>query len=72
MFLNHIETKVGPLDLVVFNPGGNVYFPVKRNTLVFRKVWEMSCYGGFNRTRSGKIYGTKRGGQFFLPVPQHQ
>jgi len=37
-----------PLEVCVFNPGANVNFPVLDTTeRVFRKVWEMACYGGF-------------------------
>ena len=32
----------------MFNPGANVNFPILETTgRVFRKVWEMACYGGF-------------------------
>ena len=34
--------------MCVFNPGANVNFPILETTeRVFRKVWEMACYGGF-------------------------
>ncbi len=37
-----------PLEAVIFNIGGNVNFPILETTeRVFRKVWEMTCYGGF-------------------------
>jgi hypothetical protein len=37
-----------PLEVCVFNPGANVNFPILETTeRVFRKVWEMACYGGF-------------------------
>ena len=37
-----------PLEVCVFNVGGNVNFPVLDTTgRVFRKVWELSCYAGF-------------------------
>ncbi|MCX7380584.1 MAG: SDR family NAD(P)-dependent oxidoreductase [Alphaproteobacteria bacterium] len=37
-----------PLAAVIFNVGGNVNFPILETTeRVFRKVWEMACYGGF-------------------------
>jgi len=40
--------KTAPLEVCVFNPGANVNFPVLDTTeRVFRKVWEMACYGGF-------------------------
>src|SRR5580658_5711404 len=37
-----------PLEVVVFNIGGNVNFPLLDTTeRVFRKVWELACYAGF-------------------------
>jgi NAD(P)-dependent dehydrogenase (short-subunit alcohol dehydrogenase family) len=37
-----------PLEVCVFNVGGNVYFPLLETTeRVFRKVWELGCYAGF-------------------------
>ncbi|WP_334127732.1 SDR family oxidoreductase [Sneathiella sp.] len=43
-----IERDIAPLDVVVFNIGGNVHFPITEMTArVYRKVWEMSCFAGF-------------------------
>jgi NAD(P)-dependent dehydrogenase (short-subunit alcohol dehydrogenase family) len=37
-----------PLEVCIFNVGANVNFPLVETTeRVFRKVWEMACYGGF-------------------------
>ncbi len=37
-----------PLDVCIFNVGANVNYPLLDTTeRVFRKVWEMACYGGF-------------------------
>ena len=63
-----IEQNIGPLDLVIFNPGGNVYFPISETTSrVFRKVWEMSCFAGFLTGREAAKYMVprKRGSIFF-------
>src|SRR5580658_3934296 len=36
-----------PLEVSVFNVGAFVNFPITETTeRVFRKVWEMACYGG--------------------------
>ena len=41
-------TAHAPLEVCIFNPGANVNFPILETTeRVFRKVWEMACYGGF-------------------------
>lgn len=46
-FLSEAD-KHAPLEVCVFNPGANVNFPILETTeRVFRKVWEMACYGGF-------------------------
>jgi NAD(P)-dependent dehydrogenase (short-subunit alcohol dehydrogenase family) len=37
-----------PLEICIFNPGANVNFPLlDTSERVFRKVWELACYGGF-------------------------
>jgi NAD(P)-dependent dehydrogenase (short-subunit alcohol dehydrogenase family) len=46
-FLNEADA-CAPLEVCVFNPGANVNFPILETTeRVFRKVWELACYGGF-------------------------
>ncbi|HWD28815.1 MAG TPA: SDR family oxidoreductase [Rhizomicrobium sp.] len=46
-FLNEADAHA-PLEVCVFNVGANVNFPILETTeRVFRKVWEMACYGGF-------------------------
>lgn len=46
--VNRIETEVGPLQVVVFNIGANVRFPVVDTTAqVYSKVWEMAALAGF-------------------------
>jgi len=46
-FLDMAE-DIAPLEVCIFNPGANVNFPILETTeRVFRKVWEMACYGGF-------------------------
>ncbi|MDG2308592.1 MAG: SDR family oxidoreductase [Candidatus Binatia bacterium] len=43
-----IEKDIGPLRVVVFNPGANVSFSIEETTTrVFTKVWEMACFAGF-------------------------
>ncbi|MBI3676090.1 MAG: SDR family NAD(P)-dependent oxidoreductase [Proteobacteria bacterium] len=46
-FLNEADAHA-PLEVCIFNPGANVNFSILETTeRVFRKVWEMACYGGF-------------------------
>lgn len=43
-----IEREIGPLEVVIFNIGANVRFPIRETTArVFQKVWEMACFAGF-------------------------
>ena len=57
-----IESELGPLEVVVFNPGANVQFGVTETTSrVFRKVWEMACFGGFLVGREAARHMVPRG-----------
>ena len=43
-----IEADIGPVEVCVFNIGGNVRFGITETTArVYRKVWEMCAFGGF-------------------------
>ncbi len=43
-----IERDIGPIEVAVFNVGGNVRFSITETTeRVYRKVWEMGCLAGF-------------------------
>lgn len=43
-----VEAEVGPAEVVVFNIGANVNFPIAETTArVYRKVWEMAAFAGF-------------------------
>jgi NAD(P)-dependent dehydrogenase (short-subunit alcohol dehydrogenase family) len=51
-----------PLEVCVFNIGGNVSFPLLETTeRVFRKVWEMACYAGFLTGREAARLMVPRG-----------
>ena len=50
------------LEVVIFNPGANVNFPILETTeRVFRKVWELACYGGFLTGREATRHMLPRG-----------
>lgn len=57
-----------PLELVVFNIGPNVRFPIlDTSERVFRKLWEMSCYAGFLTGREAARVMIPRGrGKIFF------
>ena len=64
----NIEREIGCIDLVIFNVGGNVFFPILETTSrVFRKVWEMATFSGFLTGREAARYMVprKRGKIFF-------
>lgn len=43
-----IESDIAPLEVVVFNIGANVFFPVTQTSArVYKKVWEMAAFAGF-------------------------
>lgn len=43
-----IEREIAPIEVAVFNVGGNVHFPITEMTeRVYRKVWEMGALAGF-------------------------
>jgi NAD(P)-dependent dehydrogenase (short-subunit alcohol dehydrogenase family) len=63
-----IERELGPLAVVVFNVGANVNFPIRDTTSrVFRKVWEMACFGGFLTGReAAKVMVPRARGSIFF------
>jgi NAD(P)-dependent dehydrogenase (short-subunit alcohol dehydrogenase family) len=57
----HIEKKIGALEVVVFNVGANVNFPIRETTArVFTKVWQMACLAGFHTGREAARYMVPR------------
>ncbi len=46
--IERIEREIAPIEVAVFNIGGNVRFPITETTAkVYFKVWEMACFAGF-------------------------
>ena len=61
-FVQRVEREIGPIAVAVYNIGANVRFPiVDTTTRVFRKVWEMACYGGFLLGREAARHMVPRG-----------
>ena len=57
-----VEENIAPIDVVVFNPGANVFFPIEDTTTrVYKKVWEMAAFAGFLPGREAARYMKKRG-----------
>jgi Dehydrogenases with different specificities (related to short-chain alcohol dehydrogenases) len=60
-FFREVEEEVAPIDVVIFNPGANVFFPIVDTTSrVFKKVWEMATFAGFLTGREAAKYMTAR------------
>ncbi len=60
--VDQIEAEVGPLEVVVFNIGANVFFPIAETTArVYSKVWEMASFAGFLTGREAARVMTPRG-----------
>ena len=60
-FFKDVEENIAPIDVVIFNPGANVFSPIEETTArVFRKVWEMAAFGGFLSGREAAKYMKKR------------
>ena len=56
-----VEENIAPIDVVIFNPGANVFFSIEETTSrVFKKVWEMAAFGGFLTGREAVKYMKKR------------
>ncbi len=63
-----IERDIAPIEVAVFNVGGNVRFPITETTArVYYKVWEMGCFGGFllGREAAKVMLPRERGSIFF-------
>lgn len=57
-----IERDVGPIEVCIYNIGGNVRFPIRETTSrVYRKVWEMCAFGGFLAGRQAAQVMVPRG-----------
>lgn len=57
-----VEREIGPIEVVVFNVGGNVRFEVTETTSrVYRKVWEMVAFAGFLTGREAARHMLPRG-----------
>jgi NAD(P)-dependent dehydrogenase (short-subunit alcohol dehydrogenase family) len=60
--VERIERTIGPLEVLVFNIGANVRFPiVETTTQVYSKVWEMACLAGFLSGREAARVMAPRG-----------
>lgn len=65
---DQVEAEIGPIEIMVFNIGANVNFPIEEtSTRVYRKVWEMAAFAGFlaGREAARKMIPRQRGTVIF-------
>ncbi len=61
-FVETVERTIGPMEVLVFNIGANVRFPiVETTTQVYSKVWEMAALAGFLAAREAARAMVPRG-----------
>ena len=61
--VERIEREIGAIEVLVFNIGANVRFPVVETTTpVYSKVWEMAALAGFLVSREAVRGMIERGG----------
>ena len=66
--VEHIEREIAPIEVAVFNIGGNVRFGITvTTTRVYTKVWEMAALAGFlmGREVAKVMLPRERGSIFF-------
>jgi NAD(P)-dependent dehydrogenase (short-subunit alcohol dehydrogenase family) len=60
--IERIEREIGAIEVLVFNVGANVRFPViETTTRVYSKVWEMAALAGFLTSREAARGMVERG-----------
>ena len=60
--VERVEREIGPIEVLVFNIGANVRFPVvETTTQVYSKVWEMAALAGFLTSREAARAMIERG-----------
>ena len=66
--VERVENEIGPIEVFVFNIGGNVMFSIlDTTTRVYTKVWEMCALAGFltGREVARHMVSRKRGTMMF-------
>ena len=66
--VERVENEIGPIEVFVFNIGGNVMFSIlDTTTRVYTKVWELCALAGFltGREVARRMVSRKRGTMLF-------
>ncbi|MFT5172669.1 MAG: NAD(P)-dependent dehydrogenase (short-subunit alcohol dehydrogenase family) [Gammaproteobacteria bacterium] len=63
-----VERDIGPIEVCLYNAGANANFSILETTSeMYRKVWELGCFGGFltGREAARRMVTRGRGSIFF-------
>lgn len=61
-FFEKVEKEMGEIELVLYNAGSNSPFPfLDTSSKMFRKIWELACFGGFLTMREAAARMVPRG-----------
>lgn len=59
---DRVERDLGPIEICLYNAGSNSAFPIlETNADMFRKMWELACFGGFLTAREAARRMVPRG-----------
>lgn len=46
--ITSVEQEIGPIEVCLYNAGSNSAFPLlETSSTMFRKIWDLACFGGF-------------------------
>lgn len=61
-FFDRIEAEMGEIEVALYNAGSNSPFPfLETKATMFRKIWELACFGGFLAMREAAARMVPRG-----------
>ncbi|MBO9413565.1 MULTISPECIES: SDR family NAD(P)-dependent oxidoreductase [unclassified Ruegeria] len=61
-FFDKVEAEMGPIEVALYNAGSNSPFPfLETKSTMFRKIWELACFGGFLTMREAASRMVPRG-----------
>ena len=56
------ERELGPVEMCLYNAGANSRFPITETSAeMYRKIWELGCFGGFLTGRAAARHMLHRG-----------
>ncbi|MCV6595187.1 MAG: SDR family NAD(P)-dependent oxidoreductase [Silicimonas sp.] len=59
---DRVEAEMGPIEVALYNAGSNSPFPfLETKSTMFRKIWQLACFGGFLTMREAAARMVPRG-----------